>query len=397
MHISKSPSHKTRHSRSIPERTPGQARTALDVPVQLARVLQDTMVQTADTFSVATPLALPFKAAEFSLRPAIALGEVVANRANSLVHGESASQKFDHLKADDPAFLDDLFNDRSGWGWASNGEAVGRQRTVGRRGFAETRIVFKPAETPEGGSPVQRALNLFRRAWSSENNGQKEGYKGTFELIADHRNGPDEGKFEYNLYPTGKLPVVGGLKVHETQLKALPLDDGGLRVPIALEGGAEGLAYIDIRPQSADSVSIDARFAGVEPGELGELFGPKGYLQNHTLVERGDGNEIPLLGRLTPDNGGILGMVKASGGSILAVGAPGGPSKPPSDSKDTIRLADVPRQAMSIAQNSMKAAGDVLSDHLLTAPMGVPFMVGAAMMTPAVAAAGMFSSFFGRT
>jgi hypothetical protein len=194
----------------------------------------------------------------------------------------------------DPAFREEVFASRAGWTQeVSNQNSVARSK-IGNADqiYAESRFVLRTPPGQDASSFMKIIVSKLRQRWSF--------YRGK---VTDFTPLPD-GRITYELYPIGF-----GLKVFETMGRPLRTRDGHIRIPIVLQRDAHGLAYIELIP-GRGVVDMRARFAGVQPGGLGNMFGPKAYAHNHLDGENGLASSIPVLGALLHDGGGIEGLIR---------------------------------------------------------------------------------------
>lgn len=201
--------------------------------------------------------------------------------------------------ADDPRFADHIFHsDRGFTPFVSTDHSTSRHRIIDGQGYAETKLIFK--------GDTREVANLLRDKWDF--------YGGAYLDPKRH----EDGSISYELWPTGKiLDLPGkaadvGLRVFERMGEPLPMGkDGedGYRIPITLRGGAQGLAYLEVRKLDDGNVEVSGRFAGVTGGQLGNAFPLKMFLTNHLLVEAGRRNEIPGIGLVQDPGGGFVAFI----------------------------------------------------------------------------------------
>jgi len=118
--------------------------------------------------------------------------------------------------------------------------------------------------------------------------------------------------------PTGAIgpdQAMIGLRIREEMHPPRRLPDGGYVIPIQLRGGAEGLAYFELRPAPGGGTEILGRFNGVAPGKW-LPFSPEQFTRNHLMVEAGRANEIPLIGLTVGTGGGLPELARANGWKI---------------------------------------------------------------------------------
>jgi hypothetical protein len=198
-------------------------------------------------------------------------------------------------------FREELFDNRLGWKPLVRSSIVAsRYKIAGTdRIFAESHFSVAVPRGKRAADVVRALVAEVRQPWNF--------YGGK---VTDYKHWAD-GRITYDLFPTGF-----GLKVYETMGRPLDMRDGRWRIPVMLQGAAHGLAYLEIVPRG-DRVDFYGRFAGVQPGGLGNLFGTEGYVKNHLLGEDGLATKIPFLGALLHDGGGLMGLFRSRGYRLL--------------------------------------------------------------------------------
>jgi hypothetical protein len=201
----------------------------------------------------------------------------------------------------DSRFREEVFEDNRGWKpEVSTSSSIARSKIGSEdRIYAESRFVIKTPPGMDSTTLMNHIVNQLRQPWSFYNG-----------KVTNWKQLPD-GRITYDLYPIGF-----GLSVFETMGRPLRTRDGHIRIPIVLQRDAHGLAYIELIP-GRGRVDMRGRFAGVQPGGMGNMFGAPGYATNHLEGENGRATRIPLLGALLHDGGGLAGLIRQNGWSTI--------------------------------------------------------------------------------
>jgi hypothetical protein len=201
----------------------------------------------------------------------------------------------------DSRFREEVFANDSGWTpQVSTAGSVARSK-IGTedRIYAESRFAIRTPPGMNSATFMNEIVNQLQKPWNFYNG-----------KVTNWQKLPD-GRITYDLYPIGF-----GLSVFETMGRPLRTRDGHIRIPIMLQRDAHGLAYIELIPGNG-MVDMRGRFAGVQPGGFGNMFGAKGYATNHLDGENGVASKIPLLGALLHDGGGLAGLIRAQRWSTI--------------------------------------------------------------------------------
>jgi len=198
------------------------------------------------------------------------------------------------------------FADRTGWTTQVTQPTRGSFTIVDGKSFCESKLTVSA-------SPEEVAAQLadpasWNRWYGSFHMGERT------QVVFDPKRSMD-GTIKYTLMPTGAIgpdQAMIGLRIREEMHPPRRLPGGGFVIPIQLRGGAEGLAYFELRPAPGGGTEILGRFNGVAPGKW-LPFSPKQFTQNHLMVEAGRANEIPLIGLTVGTGGGLPGLASANG------------------------------------------------------------------------------------
>jgi hypothetical protein len=201
------------------------------------------------------------------------------------------------------------FADRTGWTTQVTHPTQGSFKIAGGKSFCESKLTVSA-------SPAEVAARLadpasWNRWYGSFHMGERT------QVVFDPKRSVD-GTIKYTLMPTGAIgpdQAMIGLRIREEMHPPRRLPDGGYVIPIQLRGGAEGLAYFELRPAPGGGTEILGRFNGVAPGRW-LPFSPERFTQNHLLVEAGRASEIPLVGLTVGTGGGLPELARSNGWKI---------------------------------------------------------------------------------